>query len=473
MKNTLGKNVLLNGAYQLLNVLFPLLSGAYVARILGPEGVGQVAGARNLVSWFTMAASLGIPAYGVREMARTRNGEERNRLFSELMVLQFLSTGVCLGAYCLWLRHSPSLLGTVFALELVFHFFSMDWLYQGREEYGYMALRSLAVKLISLAALPVFVRSPRDVPVYGVILCLGTGAAALSNGLHAGKFVWLTLGKLHLRRHWRPLLTLMLSSAAASLYCRLDITMLDLLGTDAQVGFYTNAHKVVSLVLTLAASVTAVFLPRLSSLYEHSREVYEQHLSGGLKLVLLLAVPCCTGLMLVAEDVTAVLFGEAFAPASAAIRILACLILIKGVGDLLCYQAILAAGEERHLVAARLGAGLVNGSLNYLLIPAMGHRGAALASVASELLVNGLLLVKSRRLCPVRVEREFLWSLVFCDGIMAAAVLLLRQRIPQGLISLALSTAVGAAVYAAGLLLLRKYMFGGSLCTILCQKRPR
>ena len=47
MSNSLAKNSIFNVCYQLLNVIFPLISASYVARVLMPSGVGLVAMAQN------------------------------------------------------------------------------------------------------------------------------------------------------------------------------------------------------------------------------------------------------------------------------------------------------------------------------------------------------------------------------------------------------------------------------------------
>ena len=57
MKHSLAHNAGYNLIYQLLNVLFPLISAGYVARILAPERVGTVTDAQNLVSYFVMFAA--------------------------------------------------------------------------------------------------------------------------------------------------------------------------------------------------------------------------------------------------------------------------------------------------------------------------------------------------------------------------------------------------------------------------------
>ena len=64
MSNSLAKNSIFNVCYQLLNVIFPLISASYVARVLMPSGVGLVAMAQNWVAYFVIFASLGCACAG-------------------------------------------------------------------------------------------------------------------------------------------------------------------------------------------------------------------------------------------------------------------------------------------------------------------------------------------------------------------------------------------------------------------------
>ncbi|RJU27945.1 hypothetical protein DW995_09455 [Bacteroides sp. AM51-7] len=66
---TLGSNAIYNILYKSLNALFPLVTMAYVSRVLLPVGVGKVASAQNIVSYFVIIASLGLPTYGVKKIA--------------------------------------------------------------------------------------------------------------------------------------------------------------------------------------------------------------------------------------------------------------------------------------------------------------------------------------------------------------------------------------------------------------------
>ena len=324
---------------------------------------------------------------------------------------------------------------------------NIEWLFEGREEYRFIALRSLAVRIVSLLALVLLVRSAEDGYLYAVILCLGTGGNHLWNVLQAR--VKLTLRGLHPGRHIKPILTLMLSSLAASLYSKVDITMLSLLGDAASVGYYTTAYKVILLVLTVATSFSAVFFPRLSRSRYSAPSDFGQYLSAALRGLLLLTVPGTIGLMLVAEDLTAVLFGEAFLPAAQALLVMAPMVLIRGCGDLLCYQAIISAGEEKRLISARIFAGLANIGLNWLLIPRLGHSGAALATLISEAVVNGILLPHGVRIGKPRIPGTLLLRIFAASAAMTAAVLAVQYLTADRRLSLILSVAVGMVVYGS------------------------
>ena len=83
----LFQNSVYNVIYKLLDALFPLVSAAYLGRVLMSDGVGKVAYAQNIAQYFVLAASLGIPNYGIREIARGVRMRSRQRNFFRLSFL--------------------------------------------------------------------------------------------------------------------------------------------------------------------------------------------------------------------------------------------------------------------------------------------------------------------------------------------------------------------------------------------------
>ena len=88
----IAKNAVFNVVYQAVVYLFPLVIAAYLSRILQSDGVGRITFIQNIVSYFTMVVALGIPTYGTREIAKCKNRQERNSVYSSLFTINALST---------------------------------------------------------------------------------------------------------------------------------------------------------------------------------------------------------------------------------------------------------------------------------------------------------------------------------------------------------------------------------------------
>lgn len=108
MQKSLAKNSIYNIIYTVANILFPFVTSIYVSRILLPAGVGKVASAQNIASYFITIAALGLPSYGVREFAKIREKKDkRNKLFTELLLLNIISTTLAvIGFFLLVLANS-------------------------------------------------------------------------------------------------------------------------------------------------------------------------------------------------------------------------------------------------------------------------------------------------------------------------------------------------------------------------------
>lgn len=456
---SLTKNAVINVIYKILDVIFPLISASYISRVLAPEGVGKVAYVQNIVSYFVMFAALGIPGYGTREIAQNRDDPDAvNKLFSELFVINALSTAVCAAGYYAVIFCGASrdpIIYMVCGTEILFNFMNIDWLYQGEEKYAYITLRSIAVKLLSVLSLFIFVKDRQDYVVYALIICLGIGCNNVINIFYARNKVRPVFRNLELKRHLGPIFTLMLSAVTASLYSKVDITMLGWLHSDEIVGYYTNAHKVVNVGLTVVTAMSAVFMPRLSYIYKHEKQRFQQLITAGVQVVLLLAIPCCIGMILVADDLILAVFGPLFAPAVLPTQIMAILIVVIGAGDLLCYQVVISSGNEKALIKSRVFASMANILLNAALIPRFQHTGAAIASVISELIVNGILLKSSLSIVRVKITRQFCGSMFASTAVMSIAVILTQKMIDDMLLSLATSVSVGAIIYFAAALAMK------------------
>ena len=163
-QKSLVKNSIFNVIYTVANILFPLLTSAYVSRILLPTGVGKVAYAQNIASYFVTIAALGIPSYGIREVAKVRGEQEKlNKVFTELMIINAASTTVAVVGYIFLVALNSGIsdicLYIACGTAVFFNYINVDWLYQGEEEYVYISCRSIAIKVLAFISLLLLVKA--------------------------------------------------------------------------------------------------------------------------------------------------------------------------------------------------------------------------------------------------------------------------------------------------------------------------
>jgi O-antigen/teichoic acid export membrane protein len=87
------KNVFYNVLLAITQVLFPLITFPYLARTLGPEHVGVLNFAESFAKYFVLLAALGIPIYGVREIAKVASDRvQLTKTATEIFIINALGT---------------------------------------------------------------------------------------------------------------------------------------------------------------------------------------------------------------------------------------------------------------------------------------------------------------------------------------------------------------------------------------------
>ena len=80
---SIAVNFLYNTAYQIMNIILPLITVPYVSRKLGAEQLGKYSYTYTVAAYFAMVAYLGFENYGNRIIAQNKmNQKKLNRIFS-------------------------------------------------------------------------------------------------------------------------------------------------------------------------------------------------------------------------------------------------------------------------------------------------------------------------------------------------------------------------------------------------------
>lgn len=427
---SLGKNAFYNVVYKCLNVVFPLVTMAYVSRVLLPVGVGKVASAQNIVAYFVLIASLGLPVYGVKVMASySDNREKSSKSFSELFCINAISTIICSFIYimmvlCVDFFHTKIAIAMVVGIQLFANIINIDWLYQGFEEYRYITIRSLVVKIIALVAVFIFVKDESDYIVYALITTLSLVTNFVLNVFKLRSFVELGFKELELRKHLKPVLSLLASTIAIEIYVLGGTTMLSIIKGDEDVAYYTYATKAVSVVRTFIVAVCSVFLPRLNYYYSHNQiDKFNKLSSKGVSLIINLCLPTAIGLFLLANDCVQILFGQEYLSIIPSMQILCITIITIALSNFIGYQILVTLGKEKLVLYSTIIGAIINVVLNVILIVPLGYIGASIATAMTELVIAMYQYFYVCKYVPIQISIKEIIKVLFPSIVMIIPIL--------------------------------------------------
>jgi O-antigen/teichoic acid export membrane protein len=145
-----------------------------------------------------------------------------------------------------------------------------------------------------------------------------------------------------------PIITLFVISVFSIIYTNIDVTMLGVIKGDTDVGLYSTAVKVYTLVNSTVASVLVVVLPQLS--YQFRQKNYDEInklISYSVRFVMTAGIPCIVGIIAVADQIVAVVAGPDYISASEPLRILTVALLFSYMGGIVGNIILVPSGNEK------------------------------------------------------------------------------------------------------------------------------
>lgn len=377
------------------SILFPLITFPYVSRVLLSEGNGKVAFASSVITYFTMFASLGIPTYGIRACAKVRDDKEKlSKTAQELLIINSVTMLITCLAYVLSILFVPKFgaekeLFIINGIGMVLNVFAVNWLYNALEQYAYITVCNLLVKIVSLVLMFLLVKHPDDYIIYGAITMIASSVSYVFNFIYAHKFIsFKKSGTYEFRQHLKPIFIFFATSAAINVYTNLDVVMLGFMKGDVEVGYYNAAIKVKTILTTLITSLGTVLLPRLSYyVKKDQKDAFYHTIAKAVNFVVVLGIPLTFYFGMFAEESILFLAGEDFMGAILPMIILMPTILLIGLSNITGIQVLTPQNEEKKVLYSILWGAAVDFVLNLVLIPKFASSGAAFATVMAELAV--------------------------------------------------------------------------------------
>jgi O-antigen/teichoic acid export membrane protein len=460
-----GEITLLSSPSQLIRSIIQLgiaqgfnwVGGAALAillpRYLGDVNLGKYTFAFAFTTLIGLGADLGMATYLTKVVARdtTRAASLTLGVLAVRLPLSLAAGTIAIGAAHFsnldeLTRHVVYVLSAAIVVNSASS--AVFGALQGLQRMRILAITSVLTK-VGYAALAV------------VLLMGGAGPFELSIGW---VFVWLiTLGiglfalfgrtRPSLDGGWATCRAVLLGGlpffvwqAAMLIYGQIDTVLLSFLASDAVVGWYAAAYRIVMIPVFVPSIIVTVIFPALSAAASHA-PTFNGIARRALHASALISIPMALGIMLLSADIIELLgYPETFQHSAIPLALLAPHLPIAAV-DVILGTVLNTKDRQRQWALTAVAAAVLNPLLNFVAIPyaqAMFGNGA-IGAAAITTFTECFMLVVGLRLLPKGVfDRDTGLDVLRSLGAGAAmcgAVLVTRE------LPIIVPVVLGAAIY--------------------------
>ena len=404
-------NLSYNSAFSVLANIFPLLTVPYLTRTLTTSSLGEVFFYLSLSKTITIFCLLGIPIYGVKIIAQSKNINEREQLISNLIHITFILftiVSIIGGLYYIFFPFEITPFQVILYAMILSGSFSLEWVVQGMERFKFLATRNFIIRTITLILIFSFVKNEDDGIIYFSILAAASLILAIANIKLVFNTNSILLKKIKIvRKHLKPIFILFGSIVAVSLYTSFDTILLERLSDLDAVARYNVAMKTSLAATMIITSISAVFLPLASANYKTN--LYNEVIDISIKISIIFGGLILIGLFSYSTEIIEIIGGDKYVKDYYLLIILSFNPLIIGLSQIFGLQMLTVEGKEsKFLYAVSMGAA-ISIFLNLLLIPIFSAAGAAIANLLAELTVLIGCIVLGRYKLKLLFTREIIF----------------------------------------------------------------
>lgn len=397
---SIKKNFAYKSILNLSSYLAGFITFAYTAHIFGAERIGLVNFVDNTVNYFLLFATMGIGLLGVREIAAVRHDEEqRSRVFSNILGLNLIFTAVTLVVYVIAVASIPRLsahpeMFFIGGAKIVFTALVIEWFFSGMENFRYITLRSIAIRILYVVSVFLFIKNRDQYILFFALTVASVVLNALVNITFVRKFVRPSWRDMFSTKYVRGNITLGIYSIMTSMYLTFNVVYLGFVAGDTEVGYYTTAFKLNTVMLGFFSAFTNVMMPRMSALVAAGEEEeFQVMINKSFSAVATFSVPLMLCSMIMAPQIIALLAGDDFGGAILPMRIILPAVIMAGIAQVLAIQIIMPLKHDRILLTASAIGAAVSIVINIFVVPHLESIGSAIVLLSAESAVTGTYIV--------------------------------------------------------------------------------
>lgn len=454
--SSLKKNLAYNVAYQILVIILPLITAPYVSRVLGADGLGTYSYIFSIVTYFGLFGMLGIANHGNRSVALVRDNRQKvSEAFSNTYIIQLCTTVIALLLYFLFIYcwfSGDKTIAYIESIIVLSYVLDITWFFFGLEQFAATVTRNAIIKIATVVAIFIFVRSREDLWIYALIMSCGM--------LFSQIYLWLRIRKYadfckpswsQVKSNIKPVLMLFIPAIAYSIYKLLDKVMLGAMSSMSQVGLFDNAEKIINIPSSLITAFGTVMMPRITVLLGTGDEHRISYLNKiSVRYFTLLVVGAAFGLAGICNVLAPVYFGSEFVGSAPIIAGLGFSLIFVTWANVIRTQYLIPNKLDKPYVISSVIGALANLAVNIILIPKFAGIGAMIGTIIAEFTVFFVQLILVRRSFPMSQYLQPVLFLFPIGMIMFAVVYWIGAYMGNTIITLIIQILVGGFLYLSG-----------------------
>ncbi len=398
LKNRTAKNAGWIIGEKIVQMVISLVVGLLTARYLGPSNYGLINYGLSFIAFFSAFCTLGINSLMVKELVD--NPEEEGKVIGTAIVLRgiasFLSAITIVSVVCIIDRDEPTtiLVVALCSLGLIFHVFdAFRYWFQRHLESKFTVIAVFIAYVVTAAYRVILMITGQHVAWFALATSVDYICLALflfifyrKNKGPSLSFSWDYSKQLLSRsKHF------ILSGLMVAIYGQTDKLMLKQMLDVTETGYYSTATAVNNMWCFILGAIIDSLYPSIMEAHKAGNEKEFNRKNRQLyAIVFYVSMAVAILFNIFAELVIFILYGEAYMPSAVPLRIVSWYTAFSYLG--VARNAwIVSKNVQKHLIKIYATAAVGNVILNFILIPILGASGAALASLAAQILTGFVL----------------------------------------------------------------------------------
>lgn len=235
-----------------------------------------------------------------------------------------------------------------------------------------------------------------------------------------------------------------------------------------EVGFYTQASKIIKVALMLVTSLGTVMLPAMSHAYaEGKKDVIVKSITKAFHFVFMLGFAILFGICGIAKKFVPIFFGTGYDSVVLLMIFISPIIIFIAMSNVIGKQYLLPTKQEKAYTVSVFTGAIVNFILNWILIIKYDAIGASIATVLAEfsvLFVQAFLVRKQLNLfrCFMPAVKYFI-----CGAIMFIGVYFIGEVLGSGVWTLLIQIVAGIVIYFVELAITKDSMMAEGINMVM------